>query len=171
MQSITLLLLSLVVALNAQWQCQNVCNQIECCDIPSNNQYYLTTFCDSTTACGPVCSDLTYFSADSQRFGCGANLTVCSVNSGTCVGGVIVIDSGPNVSVENEAQMPIIDGSAQICQDLFNSGSCGWSDSNSITAVLAISPTPVGLFKVTPEEMQKMIDEHEAYLKENGMRT
>jgi hypothetical protein len=31
--------------------------------------------------------------------------------------------------------MPIIDASPQVCQYLFNVGSCGWSDSFLITAV------------------------------------
>jgi len=156
-----LLFLSLAVTQN--WQCQNVCYNIECCDIPTNELYLLTTFCDQETACGPSCSSLTYFSADSQRFGCGNSLTICIPNTTNCVG-VKVIDSGPNVQVENTAGSPIIDASAQVCQDLFNSNECGYSDGNVIQAFVSTFPIPIGPFTMTPELMVKIKAGHEAYL-------
>ncbi len=49
------------------------CVQGMCSDIPSNNQYYLTSFCDKSVACGSFSGDCNeYYSADYSRFGCGA---------------------------------------------------------------------------------------------------
>ena len=46
-----------------------------------NNMYYLTDFCDQQTACGIPCSARKWFAADSQRFGCKHNLTICRSNN------------------------------------------------------------------------------------------
>jgi len=142
------------------YNCQ-ACDGDMCCNIPSNNEYFLTSFCDGyphdETACGLYCDSMKYFSADSQRFGCGGvNLNICN-QGGQCVT-VQVIDAGPGSSVEEKAQMPIIDASPQVCMDLFNSNSCGWSDGNKITAVLT-SRKQLGPFKVTPEEMKALVKE------------
>lgn len=120
----------------AQYNCSDPCYGDMCCSVPADNSYYLTTFCDQSTACGTPCSALTYFTADSQRFGCSKMLTICAQGSGTCVQAK-VIDAGPNIDVEQEAGMPVIDASAAVCQDLFGSSSCGWSDRRAITAYVS----------------------------------
>ncbi len=48
-----------------------------------------------------------------------------------------MIDAGPNISVEEEAGMPIIDASEAVCQYLFSESSCGWSDHYNVTAIPA----------------------------------
>lgn len=46
-----------------------------CNNIPSDNVYYLTSFCDKTTACGITCGNCTWpYAADSQRFGCKSTI-------------------------------------------------------------------------------------------------
>ncbi|GAM22692.1 hypothetical protein SAMD00019534_058670, partial [Acytostelium subglobosum LB1] len=225
MRSHLLLMLALFVSVALSYDCADPCYGNMCCSIPSNNQYYLTSFCDESTACGPGCSSTTYFSADSQRFGCGVYLTICATGGGgtsgssssssgtsgssgtsssgsssggsssggssgsssggssgtsssggsgsssgtaneedfgnafygTCVK-VVTIDAGPNIEVEQEAGMPIIDASPQTCQDLFGSDSCGWSDHDPISAVQSLDDgRPLGKFNVTFNEYQKII--------------
>jgi hypothetical protein len=46
-----------------------------CTNITSDNVYYLTSFCDKSTACGITCGNCTWwYAADSQRFGCKSTL-------------------------------------------------------------------------------------------------
>uniref|UniRef100_A0A6B2LLT8 Uncharacterized protein n=1 Tax=Arcella intermedia TaxID=1963864 RepID=A0A6B2LLT8_9EUKA len=160
MKQQALAFLALLVALiSGQYSCDNPCYGNMCCSIPSDNTYVLTTFCDSSTACGPGCSDYTYFAADSQRFGCGKNLTICAAGTTNCVG-AIVIDAGPNISVEEKAGMAIIDASAQVCSDLFGMSSCGWSDGKEIVAYLG-NPPKMGPFVATPEQMRRLVFQHQ----------
>ena len=68
--------------------------QTACSNIPHDNVYYLTSFCDKTTACGKSCGNCTwYYAADSQRFKCGA---VINCNRGGKSANLEVIDYGPN---------------------------------------------------------------------------
>jgi len=158
MYSVLAVVLALICLTKSQYSCDNPCYGNMCCSIPDDNLYILTSFCDQQTACGVPCSALTYFSADSQRFGCGQNLTICLPGSSTCVG-VQVIDAGPNIRVEQNANSPVIDASSQVCQDLFSQSSCGWSDGEQVSAIMA-NPPKMGLFTATPEEMARMILEH-----------
>lgn len=65
-----------------------------CNNIPADHVYYLTSFCDKTTACGITCGNCTWaYAADSQRFGCKSTLN-CE-KSGKSVN-MEVIDYGPN---------------------------------------------------------------------------
>ena len=49
------------------------CSQNMCSDIPTNNVYYLTSFCDAEVACGSFSGDCNeYFMADYKRFGCNS---------------------------------------------------------------------------------------------------
>ncbi len=49
------------------------CKNGMCSDIPSDNRYYLTSFCDSSVACGSFSGNCNeYYAADYARFGCGA---------------------------------------------------------------------------------------------------
>lgn len=44
-----------------------------CKDIPADNTYYLTSFCDKSVACGSFSGNCNeYYAADYSRFGCGA---------------------------------------------------------------------------------------------------
>lgn len=88
--------------------------------------YYLTSFCDQQTACGPSCGNcMSYYAADAQRFGCGGVLS-CTRNGHNA--NLKVIDSGPACWVENDAGMPIIDASTSACKLFSGQTSCGWSD-------------------------------------------
>jgi len=123
-----------------------------CCSSPSNNLYYLTSFCDGTTACGPTCSSRTWFAAGSQRYKCGTHLVICKEGTTKCVN-VEVIDAGPGISVERSANRAIVDASVAVCRELFGSSSCGWSDKHSIQAVVAQTSHPVGPFTATSQEL------------------
>ncbi len=65
-----------------------------CTNIPADHVYYLTSFCDQTTACGKSCGNCNwYYAADSQRFKCGSTIS-CS-RSGKSAN-LEVIDYGPD---------------------------------------------------------------------------
>ncbi|KAF2069193.1 hypothetical protein CYY_009483, partial [Polysphondylium violaceum] len=154
MKSITLLLVLMGIALAAAgYSCPKPCYGNMCCSVAPGNLYYLTDFCGAQSACGPIpsCSATSYFTADAQRFGCGKYLNVCN-SSKKCVKAA-VIDSGPAEWVEQDAGRMIIDGSPSLCRELFNVGSCGWSDHFSITATVAslTDTRPLGPFNVTDE--------------------
>ena len=52
-----------------------------CSDIPSNNEYYLTSFCDKSVACGSFSGNCNeWYSADYSRFGCNS-LSKMAVNN------------------------------------------------------------------------------------------
>ncbi|RYH05605.1 hypothetical protein EON65_44235 [archaeon] len=52
------------------------CKNGMCSDIPSNNEYYLTSFCDKSVACGSFSGNCNeWYSADYSRFGCGSMST------------------------------------------------------------------------------------------------
>ncbi len=103
-----------------------------CSDIPSNNQYYLTSFCDATVACGAFSGNCyEYFAADYARFGCKAIISCCQGTT-KCVN-LKVIDGGPGCSVEDKAHKQIIDASYATCKFFTNSTSCGWSDKILVT--------------------------------------
>jgi len=49
------------------------CKNGMCSDIPSDNTYYLTSFCDSSVACGSFSGNCNeYYAADYSRFGCNS---------------------------------------------------------------------------------------------------
>jgi hypothetical protein len=168
MHLVAAVLVVFAVVSSVQGQCQECSSPYGgmCCEIPSDNTYYLTTFCDGyphdQTSCGNYCDSSQYFTADCQRFGCDGNLNICA--GGTC-DTAQVIDAGPADWVENDAGMPIIDASPQICQDLFGSSSCGWSDQKTITASPTLR-TKLGPFNVTAEELKQIIAEGEAILRQ-----
>jgi len=133
-----------------------------CCNIPSDHQYYLTDFCGgyphSETSCGEYCDAYKYFTADRQRFGCNAYLTLCG--RGKCVNAK-VIDAGPANWVENDAGMPIIDASPAVCQFLMGASSCGWSDRFLITAVVTkasmMNDSMLGPLNITEAEYKQIL--------------
>eukprot|EP01031_Cornospumella_fuschlensis_P029454 gene29454-35552_t len=106
------------------------CKNGMCSDIPSNNEYYLTSFCDKSVACGSFSGNCNeWYSADYSRFGCGSMISCCKGSN--CVN-LKVIDGGPGCSVEDSAHKQIVDASYSTCKHFTGSTSCGWSDKISI---------------------------------------
>ena len=117
-------------------------NSQACNNIPADGVYYLTSFCDATTACGITCGNCTWaYAADSQRFGCKSTLN-CQ-KSGKSVN-MEVIDYGPNCDLERKSGKPIIDASYSVCHLFTGSNSCGWSDRFSVTCKKVASPSYYG---------------------------
>ena len=123
------------------------CSEDMCTNIPSDHKYYLTSFCDSSTACGKSCGDCkSYYAADYKRFGCGSTIHCCKGSK--CVN-LEIIDGGPACSVEEKAGKPIIDASNSACEYFTGSKSCGWSDKVEIvcekkSSLLVKGPCRVG---------------------------
>ena len=112
----------------ADYSCN--CKSSCCTGVPSNGNYYLTSFCDQSTACGTSCGNCNWaYSTSAMRFGCNAQLQCCKGSTCTTLR---VIDSGPACWVEENAGMPIIDASYSTCKLFTGSTSCGWSDRISI---------------------------------------
>lgn len=109
-----------------------------CTNIPADHVYYLTSFCDQTTACGKSCGNCNwYYAADSQRFKCGSTIS-CS-RSGKSAN-LEVIDYGPDCELEKKSGKPIIDASYSTCKLFTGSTSCGWSDKFAVTCVKVATP-------------------------------
>lgn len=107
------------------------CSSSMCSDLPSNSQYYLTSFCDSSVACGSFSGNCNeYFAADYKRFGCNAVISCCQ---GTKCVNLKVIDGGPNCTVEDSAKKQVVDASYSTCKYFTGSTSCGWSDKITVT--------------------------------------
>ncbi len=55
------------------------CNQYNMCtNVPADNNYYLTSFCDASVACGSWSGNCNeYYSADYSRFGCNSIISCC----------------------------------------------------------------------------------------------
>ena len=107
------------------------CTSSMCSDIPSTNQYYLTSFCDSSVACGSFSGNCNeYYMADYKRFGCNSIVSCCQ---GTKCVNLKVIDGGPGCSVEDSAHKQVVDASYSTCKTFTGSTSCGWSDKIVVT--------------------------------------
>ena len=129
-------LLALALGALAQNQTDYTCTcKSGCCtNIPSDGNYYLTSFCDKTTACGQSCGNCQgWYATSAMRFGCNRQLKCC--RGSDCVT-LKVIDSGPACWVENNAGRAIIDASYSTCKHFTGSNSCGWSDRISINCKL-----------------------------------
>lgn len=74
-----LILIVLIVLLNVTYGCiSGTCSQSMCSDIPADNNYYLTSFCDSSVACGSFSGNCNeYYCADYKRFGCNSIVSCC----------------------------------------------------------------------------------------------
>jgi|GEM_PF-2381777 len=115
-----------------------------CCNVPANDMFYLTSFAGGgSMACGGYADGVHYYATSWVRWGCGAKLRVTNANTGACVV-VEVQDAGPANWVEENAGGPILDASTVVCEDLFGSSSCGWSDQNVVEVVEVASDTAVG---------------------------
>jgi len=107
------------------------CKNGMCSDIPSNNQYYLTSFCDKSVACGSFSGNCNeYYAADYSRFGCNSVISCCKGSD--CLN-LKVIDGGPGCSVEYSGHKQIVDASYSTCKHFTGSTSCGWSDKILVT--------------------------------------
>jgi hypothetical protein len=122
--------------------------QTACSNIPADNVYYLTSFCDQTTACGKSCGNCNwYYAADSQRFKCGATI---NCQRGGHSANLEVIDYGPNCDLEKKSGKPIIDASYSTCKLFSGSTSCGWSDKLAVTCKKIASPNFLGQLPLGP---------------------
>ncbi len=74
MNSVLLLVLLSVLSVYYVSGCvSGTCKNGMCSDIPTDNKYYLTSFCDKSVACGTFSGNCNeYYAADYSRFGCGA---------------------------------------------------------------------------------------------------
>jgi hypothetical protein len=107
------------------------CVQGMCSDIPADHEYYLTSFCDKSVACGSFSGDCNeYYCADYKRFGCSSVVSCCQ--GADCVN-LKVIDGGPGCSVEDDARKQVVDASYSACKHFTGSTSCGWSDKVKVT--------------------------------------
>jgi hypothetical protein len=129
----------------ASAQCE-LCAEYDylCCNIPADNLYVLTSFTGGEgMACGGYATGDWYYSTSWVRWYCDAKLRITNPETGDCVV-VQVADAGPASWVEDSAGMPIIDASTLVCEDLFGSSSCGWSDGLVIEAIQVDDDTPLG---------------------------
>jgi hypothetical protein len=122
------------------------CNGIASSSIPSDGNYYLTTFgggSDSgTMSCGSNTNHGSwYYAASRQRYGCGAHVKIEA--NGKCVIAQ-ADDYGPDVCVEDAAGGPIMDVSPLVSQDLFGSSSAGWSDHFGVHVTLVAASNALG---------------------------
>jgi len=140
MQTAVLALVALAAVMTCADAYTCTCKNNMCTNIPTLGEYYLTSFCDASVACGTAqksCYD--YYSADYSRFGCGATISCCCQKNAKC-NNLKVIDGGPACSVENKAGGPVIDASYSMCQTCTGGTSCGWSDHIRVTCSKKSSP-------------------------------
>ena len=116
---------------------------ILCCDLPEDNLFYLTSFSGEGMACGGYADGAWYYTTSWVRWYCDARLSFTNPDTGACVV-VQVADAGPAAWVEESAGMPIVDASPLVCRDLFDSGSCGWSDRFVVEVHQVADDTPLG---------------------------
>ena len=116
---------------------------ILCCDLPADNLFYLTSFSGEGMACGGYADGTWYYSTSWVRWYCDAKLAITNPDTGECVV-VQVADAGPAAWVEETAGMPIVDASPVVCEDLFSTSSCGWSDRFVIEVHQVPDETPTG---------------------------
>jgi hypothetical protein len=91
------------------------------------------------------CSSQPWYSASSQRYGCGVHLQV--VAGSKCVV-VLTQDAGPASWVEADAGIAILDASPAVGEYLFGQSSLGWSDNKDNPGVydvhVTVTSQPVG---------------------------
>lgn len=146
---VSLLLVSSFPAVSGQsGGCQgrvNVGSVCACSYKPADGKYYLTSFDDGhgagSCSCGSCHMLGAYFLANRSRWPCGTRIKICRGSKCVVAG---VTDFGPGCSVEDRAGGPVIDASIPVCQHLFGTTSCGWSDRYGVTATVVSSSTPFG---------------------------
>lgn len=92
---------------------------------------------------GPQCErSLNWYSADRDRFGCGAKLRVTNpANGKTAV--VVVIDAGPACWVEDKVDTGVLDLSYRVTEHLFG-GQVGVEEKRKVHVVEVDPSTPIG---------------------------
>lgn len=138
----------------------------------ANGDYYITAFgCwvdaagnkhgDSGDNCIPAClaelqkqgicsglsgkqceETITWYTADSARFGCGSKIRITNPKNGTSVV-AMAIDLGPNCSVEKRVGKAALDASGRVNRALFGSDQ-GISDRTLVHVVEVDRSTPLG---------------------------
>jgi len=121
-----------------------------CTNVPDDGRFALTSYggenddseSNGRFACGGGYPDgWSWYATSWVRWGCGAKLEVQA--DGRCAV-VEVKDAGPAAWVERDAGMPILDASPRVCQELFGTSSCGWSDGFVVKVTEVDERTPVG---------------------------
>jgi len=105
---------------------------------PGDCQPFACTGADS-------CSSQPWYSASSQRYGCGVHLQVLA--NGKCLV-VMTQDAGPASWVESDAGIAILDASPAVGEYLFGQSSLGWSDNKDNPGVydvhVTVTTAPLG---------------------------
>jgi hypothetical protein len=113
--------------------------------IPSDGRYVMTTFGggadDQPMSCGGYANGTGWYTADRQRYGCGAHLQVEA--NGNCVV-LEAQDYGPDACVESAAHMPVLDMSPRASKALYGVSGAGWSDHLVVNVTEVDSSTPLG---------------------------
>jgi len=123
------------------------CHGTASSSVPSNGNYYLTSFGSSPDDDGVMsCGEYTkhgswYYAASRQRYGCGSHIQIEA--NGKCVVAE-TDDYGPDQCVETAAGRPIIDASPLVSEALYGTSSAGWSDRYAIHVTEVPSSTPLG---------------------------
>ncbi len=113
---------------------------------PSDNCLFA---CGSMGLCasgksGPECeSDLQWFSADADRFGCGARIRVTNCKNGKRVV-LAALDKGPNCPTEQKFGAPVLDMSHAAMVHLFEGKTYGGSDLQRVHVEPVPATTPLG---------------------------
>ncbi len=95
------------------------------------------------TDTGPQCEEKTnWFVADSGRFGCLARLRVENPKNNKKVI-VVVLDAGPNCSVESNVSKAVLDASGRVDDYLFGAPQ-GYADKALVHVVEVDPSTPLG---------------------------
>ncbi|MCG3173961.1 MAG: hypothetical protein GMKNLPBB_02178 [Myxococcota bacterium] len=116
--------------------------------LPENQEYVLTTFGgpgdEQPVACGGPIADATwYYAANKQRFACKARVRLTNDKRDKCVV-VSVVDTGPNICVEEAAKKAIWDVSPLASKALYNITSAGWSQKKIVYGAPVEANTPLG---------------------------
>ncbi len=97
----------------------------------------------SSSTSGPACEEtLDYYIADDDRFGCLSRVRVSNPNTGVAVI-AIVIDGGPQCSLEQSVDMEVLNASGPVNNYLFG-GYAGAEDHTVVHVVQVDSSTPLG---------------------------
>lgn len=92
---------------------------------------------------GPQCERaINWYTADRDRFGCGAKVRVTNADNGKSAV-LMVIDAGPACWVEDNVDTGVLDMSYRATEYLFG-GAIGWDDNEKVHVVEVASDTPLG---------------------------
>lgn len=94
---------------------------------------------------GPTCeANLRWFAADADRYGCGGRIRVTNCDNGNAVV-LVTLDRGPNCgSVEMPCEAPILDMSYDAMVYLFDGGTYGGCELQTVVVEPVLPDTPLG---------------------------